>query len=236
MPRPNKGKTETIKKRAEELQAPFFGVFERRGSYIVKKTVKGHSFLFQTKKEKYNFSPSLQGEYQGKNAAVAIAASEQLSKDWKKLEKKKIIEGIETTKWEGRLELVSRNPLIILDGAHNIEGANALKKYIKDFLPSKLILVFAIKRDKEITKIAKILFPLAEKIIITRFPYFKAASPEDIKAKAQGFQDRLLLEPDVNQAMDLALRCAGSDGCVLAAGSLFLVGEIKKQMGSRLNI
>ncbi|NQT79730.1 MAG: bifunctional folylpolyglutamate synthase/dihydrofolate synthase [Candidatus Aminicenantes bacterium] len=227
---------ETIKKRAEELQVPFFGVFERRGSYIVKKTKKGHSFLFQTKKEKYNFSPSLQGEHQGKNAAVAIAASEQLSKNWKKLDKKKIIEGIETTKWEGRLELVSRNPLIILDGAHNIEGAKALKKYINDFLPSKLILVFAIKRDKEITKIAEILFPLAEKIIITRFPYFKAASPEDIKAKAQGFQDRLLLEPDVNQAMNLALRCAGSDGCVLAAGSLFLVGEIKKQMGSRLNI
>ncbi len=161
---------ETIKRRAEELKAPFHAVFAGKRSFITYKTEKGYSFVYKTDKENYSFTPSLQGKHQGENAAVAIAASEQLSKAWKELEKKRIVSGVEKTKWEGRLEIVSRNPLVILDGAHNEEGVRALKRYFEDFPSSPLILVFAIMRDKEITKIADILFPLAKKIILTRFP------------------------------------------------------------------
>jgi dihydrofolate synthase/folylpolyglutamate synthase len=220
---------ETIKKRAEELHAPFHAVFAGKRTFITQKTERGYSFVYKTDKENYSFSPSLQGEHQGKNAAMAIVATEQLSKTWQRLEKTKIVEGIERTNWEGRLEVISRNPLVIVDGAHNEEGAQALKKYFKDFPASPLILVFAIMRDKEIVKIADILFPLAKKIILTRFPYFRAALPEDIKKRAQRFQDRIVLEPEVNRAIDKALRSAGSQGCVLAAGSLYLVGEFKKR-------
>jgi dihydrofolate synthase/folylpolyglutamate synthase len=220
---------ETIKKRAEELHAPFHAVFAGKRSFITQKAERRYSFVYKTGKENYSFSPSLQGEHQGKNAAMAIVASEQLSKTWQRLEKEKIVEGIERTNWEGRLEVVSRNPLVILDGAHNEEGAQALKKYFEDFPSSPLILVFAIMRDKEIVRIADILFPLANKIILTRFPYFRAALPEDIKKQAQGFQDRFVIESDVNRAIDRAIRSAGSQGCVLAAGSLYLVGEFKKR-------
>lgn len=219
---------ETIKKRAEEIGAPFSGVFDRKDSFRVQKTNKECSFLYQTKNSEYRFSPSLAGGHQGRNAAMAIAAAEQLSENWKGLEKNKVVEGIEKTRWEGRLEVVSHNPLVVLDGAHNEEGAQALRKYIKDFLPSPLILVFAIMRDKEVAKVADILFPLAEKVILTQFPYFRASSPEEIKEKTSKFQDRIILEPEVNRAVDLALRSVGSEGCILIAGSLYLVGEIKK--------
>jgi len=219
---------ETIKRRAEELKAPFLGVFERSGCFSIQKTDREHSFVYRSNGEKYIFSPSLKGEYQGRNAAVAIVACEQLSTRWRKLKKNKIIQGIEKTKWEGRLEIASREPFIIFDGAHNVEGVQGLKKYIKDFLPSPLILVFAVMRDKEIEKIAEILFPLAEKVILTQFPYFKAASPDDIETKTSGYQDKIIKEPDPLNALKLAIRMAGSDGCVVVAGSLFLVGAIKK--------
>ena len=222
------GAYQTIKKRAEELKAPFYGVFRRRDSFSVRKTKTEYFFIYRSDKERYVFSPSLQGEHQGRNAALAIVACEQLSTGWKRLEKDKIIEGIEETSWEGRLEVVSREPLVILDGAHNVEGALALKKYIEDSLPSPLIFLFAVMRDKEIEKIADILFPQAEKVILTRFPYFKAASPDDIETKTPGYQDRIIKEPDPRKALKLAVRRAGPDGCVVAAGSLFLVGEIKK--------
>ncbi len=124
--------------------------------------------------------------------------------------------------------MVSNKPLVILDGAHNEEGAHALKKYAEDFLPSPLVLVFAVMRDKKIATIADILFPLAEKIILTSFPYIRAAKPEDIRAEVQSFKNRMILEPDVKKALALALKSAGFRGCVLVAGSLFLVGEIKK--------
>lgn len=220
---------ETIKKRAEELQAPFVGVFSKQGCFEVHKNEKGYSFVYRTGKEIYTFSPSLRGEHQGRNAAVAIAAAEQLSSSWRKLEKEKIVEGIEKANWKGRLEVVSLKPLVILDGAHNCEGAQALKKYVEDFCPSPLILLFAVMRDKEIARMADILFPLADKVILTQFPFFRAAEPEEILSAAKKFQDRILLVPKVDQALETALHSAGPNGCVLVTGSIYFLGELKRR-------
>jgi len=225
----NKGEAqEAIRKKARELAAPFFRVFDEKHCFRSEKNESRYSFTYQSGRKKYFFSPSLQGKHQGKNAAVVIVAAELLSKNWKELEKGKIIKGIEETQWEGRLEILSRHPLIILDGAHNEEGAKALENYIRESLPTPLTLVVAFMRDKEIGKIANILFPLAEKIILTRFPYFKAASPEDIKVKTLNFEDRIVLEPDVKMAIKMALSSTDPRGCVLISGSLYLIGEVKK--------
>ncbi len=222
---------EAIKKRAEELKAPFIGVFDKQECFSLTKSGQGYSFRYQKDKESYIFSPSLQGKHQGKNAAVAITACDQLSRLWKRLDKKKIVEGIETTRWDGRLELFSRNPLVFLDGAHNVEGAQALKEFVEECLPSPPVLVFAVMQDKEIAKIADIIFPLAKQVILTRFPFFKGASPDEIESKTRKFRSRMIKEPDPRKALGMALRSAGPDGCVLAAGSLFLIGEIKKLWG-----
>ncbi|GAI36198.1 unnamed protein product, partial [marine sediment metagenome] len=147
---------------------------------------------------------------------------------WKKLEKEKIILGIETTRWDGRLEVISRRPLVLLDGAHNEEGARALEKYVREFVPTPVILVYAAMRDKKIEKIAYILFPLAEKVILTRFPYFRAEEPDEMKDRLQGFKDRIVCEPDARKAFEMAIQSAGARGSILITGSLFLVGEIKK--------
>jgi len=223
-----KGAFLTIKRRAEDLQAPFFGVFDMAKNFLFLKENKGYKFEYRSEGEKYSYSPRLMGFHQGKNAAVAIVVAEQLSQNWKKLTKEKIIKGIESCRWEGRLEIISRRPLILLDGAHNEEGARALKVFVQDFISSPLILVFAMMRDKKIEKIADILFPLAKKVVITRFPYFRAASPEDIRERTKKYKDRLLVEPDPKKAVDLALQIANPEDSILVAGSLYLAGEIKK--------
>jgi dihydrofolate synthase/folylpolyglutamate synthase len=219
---------QTIKKRAEELNAPFQNIFDPKGIFSKKKTDKGYVFRFKMDGKTYSYEPSLPGEHQGKNAATAIATALTLSQRWKPLEKDKILEGIRTARWEGRLETISHRPLVLLDGAHNEEGVTALRKYIEDFLIPPIILVFAAMRDKEIEKIADILFPFSEKVILTRFPYFRAATPEELKEKVLRHKSRIILEPDVKQAYTLALKMAGPEGTVLVAGSLFLVGEIKR--------
>jgi dihydrofolate synthase/folylpolyglutamate synthase len=219
---------QVIKKRTEELEAPFLNIFEPGSNFSQKKTKNGYTFQFIQDREIFHYVPALPGEHQGQNAAIAIATALTLSQKWKPLEKDKILEGIRTARWEGRLETISRHPLVLLDGAHNEEGATALRKYAQDCLTSPLILVFASMRDKNIEKIADILFPIFEKVILTRFPYFRAANPEELKEKALRHKHRLILEPDVEQAYKLALKLAGPEGTVLVAGSLFLVGEIKK--------
>ncbi len=218
----------TIKKRAEELTAPYLGVFDRKGCFTRKKTERGLAFHWEIEGEAYSYQPSLRGEHQGRNAAIAIATCRVLSQHWRSLEKKKIIQGIQTTRWEGRLEAISDKPLVLMDGAHNEEGAEALRKYIQEFVSPPLFLVYAAMRDKNIRRIADLLFPLAAKIILTRFPYFRAAQPEELREKIPNFEDRIICEPEVKQAFLQALEMAGSEGTVLITGSLFLIGEIKK--------
>ncbi|MEE9500494.1 MAG: folylpolyglutamate synthase/dihydrofolate synthase family protein [Candidatus Aminicenantaceae bacterium] len=218
----------TIRNRAEELNAPFFAVFSDSRRLHKEKTEQNFRFEYTCGEEKYNYLPSLLGEHQGKNAAIAIAVARQLSKDWRRLDQSRIIRGIETAKWPGRLEIVSERPLVLVDGAHNVEGAKALRKYVQEFISLPCVLVFAVMRDKNIQKLSEILFPLAHTVICTRFPYFKAASPEDIQRQASRFHGRIVFQPDVPEAAQAALQAASPDGVVLVAGSLFLVGEIKK--------
>jgi len=219
----------TIKKKARELAASFYGIFDEKDCFQARKTKEGrYSFVYKSKRDEYSFTPSLLGKHQGENAAVAIAASEQLSENWKKLEKEKIIQGIEETRWEGRLEVLSRCPLVILDGAHNEEGAKALRDYVQEFISTPFTLVVAFMRDKKIAKMANLLFPLAEKIILTRFPYFRAAEPEEISAQALHFKEKFVLEPDAKKAIKKAFSETSPQGCIVITGSLYLAGEVKK--------
>jgi dihydrofolate synthase/folylpolyglutamate synthase len=217
----------TILRRAEALDAPLLSVFDRKHSLNRRKTEEGFVFSWRTEEETYSYRPSLRGEHQGKNAAVAIAACRVIGERWKHLKKENIIEGIQTTTWEGRLEAVSHEPLVLLDGAHNEEGAQALRAYVQEFVHPPLFLVYAAMRDKNIEKIADILFPLADKIVLTRFPYFRAAWPEELKEKVPKFKDRIMCQSNVKRAFRRAVEMAGPKGTVLAAGSLFLVGAIK---------
>lgn len=218
----------TIKSRAEKLGAPFYGIFDRKDNFVGQKASRGYVFTFRMNGEAYSYEPALQGKHQGRNAAIAIAASRILGQRWKKLEKEKIIQGIQTTRWEGRLESISQKPLVLLDGAHNEEGADALKDYIREFVSSPVVLVYASMRDKKIERIADILFPLAKIVILTRFPYYRACPPEELAEKVACGEKKILCEPDAERAFRMAQQLAGPDGIVVVAGSLFLVGEIKK--------
>lgn len=219
---------QTIREKAEACHSPFVGVFDRKECFQANRKKRDYVFDYRINGIVYSYSPLLPGKHQGKNAAVAISLTEELTKSWKKLDKEKIIEGIETTRWDGRLEVIDRRPLIVMDGAHNVEGALALREYVEEFIDSPLVLVFAAMSDKKIEELRDILFPLAHTVILTQFPYYRAAAPQEIKQRSSKFQGKIKLEPDVARAVHRALKSAGKDGAVLITGSLFLVGEVKK--------
>jgi dihydrofolate synthase/folylpolyglutamate synthase len=217
-----------IRKRALERKSSYFGVFDKKNCFQKTKRRDRYTFTYEINGDIYDFSPSLRGEHQGENAAVVIAAAHHLSQCWKKLEKKKIVQALESTQWEGRLEVFSQKPLILLDGAHNEQGMKALRAYLHDFVSSPIALVFAVMRDKKIDELADILFPVIDKIILTSFPYHRAATPAEIKARTSRYSQRITMEPNPNKALSLAVKAAGGKGAIVVAGSLFLVGEIKK--------
>jgi len=217
-----------IQKRAEELKAPFFDVFGNNTSFMKKKIRDRFIFDYILNDKAYRYSTCLPGVHQGKNAAIAIGIAEQIHQRCRKLDKEKIIKGIESAEWPGRLEIISRKPLIIMDGAHNIEGAKALREYLDEFTGSVSVLIFAVMKGKKIKEISDILFPKADRVIVTRFRFYRAASPEEILSETLHHKHKITCEPDPVQAFRSALCYAGRTGSILIAGSLYIVGEIKK--------
>jgi dihydrofolate synthase/folylpolyglutamate synthase len=219
---------DVIKRRAREVGAPFWGVFDEAGALHAQKHKDGHRFSFRFGGEVFVFSPELRGEHQGRNGAVAIAAAVAIGRRWRRLQKRWIIQGVREACWEGRLESIFRRPRVVLDGAHNEAGARVVAVYARDFLPRPLTLVFAIMKDKNIRRVSALLFPLAETIILTSVPLPRAASPEMIFSLAPVPEKKTFLEPDPKRAVQKAIEMTPSRGSVLITGSLFLVGEVKR--------
>jgi dihydrofolate synthase/folylpolyglutamate synthase len=217
-----------IERRARAVRAPFRRVFDRPGRFRAVKTSAGYQFHYNSGRGVYRFKPGLRGYHQGRNAAMAVAAAETIANVWKPLVPARIIAGIERARWPGRLEIVSRRPDVILDGCHNEEGARALARYIGDFVPGRPILVFAAACDKPVRRMATRLFPLARRVILTRFPSPRASDPNEIRRMLPSFKAKTAIEPDPMKAVSLAMVEAGRRGTVVVAGSLFLVGEVKR--------
>jgi len=218
-----------IRSQAREVGAPLFEALGGADRLQAERRRSGYRFVFRHRGETYRFRPRLAGLHQGRNAATAITVASVLGETWRKLNRNKILEGIQRAEWPGRLEVFSRSPVVVLDGAHNEEGARALAAYVRDFLPKPVFLVFAVMRDKDFRPMIRLLFPLVQKVFLTTIPFHRAALPEDILAESSKYRQRILLESDFRRALTQARAMARKDkGSVLVAGSLFLVGEIKK--------
>jgi dihydrofolate synthase/folylpolyglutamate synthase len=163
----------------------------------------------------------LPGEHQIENAITAAAALTAFA-----IAPAAIEAGIASARWPGRLELVSENPDIILDGAHNPAGARALAAYIDRFYRGRRVrLIFGAMRDKAIDEIAGILFPCAAEVIVTAPRQSRALSPDALMAATD---HRCLRRADnVSEALALVRRDAAPGDAVFISGSLFLVAEAR---------
>ncbi len=218
-----------IKRKAKEMDAPCFDLFEEKSALRWSRKGRRFSFSFRWGDRTFRYSPSLPGAHQGRNGALAVAAALEIGRRWKPLNEETILRGIRQVRWEGRLEIVGRRPLVVLDGAHNEEGAKAAAAYAREVMPKPLSLVFGTMKDKDIRRVARPLFPLARTIVLTTIPYHRAASPELIFAAYPEHGRSVFLEPDPGRAVVVARRMTPSRGSILITGSLFLVGEIKRR-------
>jgi len=176
---------------------------------------------------------SLRGRFQVENASAAAAAAWKLASSGWKIPPAAVTEGIARASWPGRLEICGERPLAFLDGAHNPAAAVAVADFIRSELAGKpLTLVYASMRDKAIEEVAGALFPLASDIYLTRTALPRAATPEELLARAGSLAGSapIRLVPDPARALQQARAASPPDGVVLAAGSLFLVGAIKEAL------
>jgi dihydrofolate synthase/folylpolyglutamate synthase len=176
----------------------------------------------------------LLGRHQVLNAATAILAAERLEARGLAVGAEAVRRGLAGARWPGRLQIVGRDPLTILDGAHNPAGALALRDFLQDRRATfdRLFLVFGVLRDKDWEGMLSVLGPLVYQAILTRPEGERAALPWDLAA-ADRFCAKLDIREDVGDAIALARAGAAPRDAVLATGSLFTVAAALRALGFR---
>lgn len=174
----------------------------------------------------------LRGRHQLVNAATAIALAEALRSHGFAISHDAIVNALQEVKHPGRLELWDTRPPVLFDGAHNPAAARALRDYLDEFIHQPITIVFGAMRDKHIGEIAEILFPVAERIILTELDNPRAATIEQLRAAVPSNFDpaRIHEARSAAQALDVARELTGPSSLILVTGSLYLVGAAQESL------
>jgi dihydrofolate synthase/folylpolyglutamate synthase len=222
-----------IAARCEEMNAPMiltsdpFDVEAASGD----EDIGRYRFHYRASIEEYTLRLGLRGRHQITNATVAIHIAEQLRVAGFDIPRAAVIEGLNNAEWPGRLEMIrlalSQAPLL-LDGAHNIDGARALRDFLDEhFRSTSITIIFGAMADKAIGEMSDILFPAANQVIVTGVASARAADPGAI---AEASHRPVIRAENAGEALDEALRITPPDGLIVVCGSLFLVGEIRQSL------
>jgi len=186
---------------------------------------------FETPVDKYErVRPGLRGRHQIANVATAIAIAEALRSRGFAISREAIIKGIENARHPGRLELWEGPPRILFDGAHNPAAAHALRDYLDEFVTQPITMIFGAMRDKVLTEMASVLFPIADQLILTELDNPRAASLEMLKAAVpDNFAPAgIHRASSTDEALRIAKTLTPASGLICVTGSLYLVGEAQK--------
>ena len=177
------------------------------------------------------------GEHQIKNSIVALNVIEYLNNINKiNIPMESIKKGLKETKWPGRLEKISENPLFIIDGAHNQEGAKALQGLIEKNLKDKnKTLIIGMLEDKDVDTVLDLLIPKFNRVITTTPNSPRAMDAQKLKEKVQKYNIEVISKKDIKEAVKFAQKTLNEDDVIISAGSLYMIGEIRTLILNKKN-
>lgn len=187
---------------------------------------------------------SLPGRHQARNLAVALSVLRllEISSEISQVDTEALYRSIRETRWPGRMEVIKTEPLTIIDGAHNPDGAAILSESVDRYLVGKKInLVFGMLRDKDILSVAKLLAVRADRIIITEPESPRAASSAEVHGiilealRGEDVPDITEI-PDIEEAVRQAQSMAGDGEAVIYAGSLYMIGRVRSLLRKMYDI
>ena len=175
-----------------------------------------------------NLHMKLLGEYQLVNAKTALAAIKELSMMDIKIKRDSIYKGINNVRWPGRLEVISKKPTILLDGAHNIQGIQSLKQAIKKYFKyNKLVLVMGVLKDKQVIEMCETIMPMVDIIITTTPDSDRALSSKELGEISATYCKDVIVSYSINDAYIKAMDMIGNGDLLIFCGSLYMIGHIR---------
>lgn len=218
-----------IEKEAKEKSAELFYTKDLE-SEIIKSDLRGIDFKLKLDDEKEDFQLTQIGDYQVENAIGAIYALYLLNKRGiLKISLDDIKKRIKTSTWKGRMEIVSRDPLIILDGAHNFDGIKRLVESLDNFKFKKLHLIMSILADKEHKKMLEEISSYTDEVVFVNLDYKRGTSPEELSREASdyGLKGQVMT---IDDALDYYKDAYQDGDLILITGSLYFVSEARSKI------
>jgi dihydrofolate synthase/folylpolyglutamate synthase len=175
---------------------------------------------------------SLAGGHQTKNAALACAVVEALTTRGFNATEKAFREGVKRTRFPGRFELVGRSPDVVIDGAHTPESMRLLKNAVRNRYPGvRPLLLTGMLREKHWREMARILAPMAGEVICVPPQGDRSLPPDELAVCFQEFGVPTNACPSIEDGFQILLRKADKHDLILAAGSLYMIGPVRRACG-----
>lgn len=220
---------DVLAKRSEEFGISPLWIRREMKCMSLAQNMEYQTFSIARGKNQYaNLRCPLLGSHQIENAAAAIGIIECLAESGFKIPKEAVSQGLKEIFWPGRLEIVRKDPLVILDCAHTAGSCRLLANTLEEISPgTKAVLVLGISADKDKDAICRELRPLAAEVILTRADHPRAAdfSAEDAGRLFPGRES--VVTRSVKEALKVALAKTPQDGMLLVTGSIFVVAEAR---------
>ena len=176
----------------------------------------------------------LLGRHQIVNATTALAVLDLLRAQRLTISPDAVEQGLRSVHWPARMEVLSREPLVVTDGAHNGESAQRLEAALREWFPGrKWTLIFGASSDKDFAAMFDALLPMTSRVILTRARTARAADPERLAELVTARGKQVEVAESVADALDLALRGADDGAGVIVTGSLFVAAEAEAAWAAR---
>lgn len=183
-----------------------------------------------------NLTLPLIGRHQVANAGLAIAACSELNSKQYRVSEAAVRQGLQTTRWDGRLETVAQRPDIILDCAHNPEGVKKLTESLREYFKfDRCLLVLGVMRDKPVEDMLDTLGRFAHKIILVKPRQQRSEDPNRLYAMLRKYHKFVEIINKVPYALNSARRMAGPTDIICVTGSIFTVAEAKQFFADERN-
>ncbi len=194
--------------------------------------LEGQSFKVQgpwSEVQGLDFWIPLLGRHQLINATVAIAAVEKLREQGIPIPEASVKEGLRRVRWPGRLEVLGREPWVVVDGAHNGDSARKLVAALMELFPHrKLILIFGALTGHSVPDMLDALLPAADEVILTRTKRIRAIAASDLLREVHAHHREAEVTESVVEALERALALASTEDLICATGSLSVVAESRE--------
>ena len=222
-----------------EAESRILQVAEEKGARVVKVPFDGIKFTSQTylasifdfKLDKFDFKDikiTMISKYQIYNAATAITTIIELEKLYLvNISEEQIKEGLVKTKWKGRLETIRKDPIFLIDGAHNLQGIEQLVEAVKLFPYKKLIVGIGILKDKDFTHMIEKISLLASEVVVTEVNMPRKLDASILAFEISKYNKNVYIEKDIKRAILKCLDLAKSEDMIVFCGSLYLIGEVR---------